>query len=85
MSVYVDELRRWAPRSRRTTCHMTADSVQELRAFAQAIGLPQSARHYGARVPHYDLNETQRNAALAAGAAYVPAREQARARIEARS
>jgi hypothetical protein len=36
------------------------------------------------RVPHYDLTPGKREAAIRAGAVFVPAREQARRRIAAR-
>ena len=83
MAVYVDELKRWG-KVRRQTCHLTADSVEELREFADLMGFPRGARHYGASVPHYDLNAEQRQLALEGGAEFVPAKEQARARIAAR-
>ena len=48
---------------------MTADSVEELHEFAQAIGVK---RHWFERsrkgVPHYDLCEEKRSWALAMGA-----------------
>ena len=86
MTVYVDELRTW-PHARGVfragSCHLTADSIDELHAFAARIGLRRSwaqlpPKH---RVPHYDLVASKREAALAAGAAFVPAKEQAAKRI----
>jgi len=81
--VYVDELRVWVE-GRIETSHLTADSADELQAFARALGLPDRAWHRGAKVPHYDLNSTWRTRALAAGAVFMPAREQARLRMARR-
>ena len=81
--VYVDELRVWAE-GRVETSHLTADSTQELEAFAHALALPDRAWHRDAKVPHYDLNATWRARAIAAGAVFVPAREQARLRMARR-
>lgn len=81
--VYVDELRIWK-HGRTETSHLTADSVEELRAFARILQIPERAWHRGSKVPHYDLNATWRAKVLAAGAVFVPAREQARARMALR-
>lgn len=81
--VYVDELRIWA-RGRIETSHLTADSLSELQAFARTLHIPERAWHRGSKVPHYDLNATWRARVLAAGAVFVPAREQARARMARR-
>ena len=84
MSVYVDELRMWTPRQprpfHRGSCHLTADTVEELHAFARAIGLRRGWFQDHPLHPHYDLTESRRGRALAAGAIFVAAREQARAR-----
>jgi hypothetical protein len=86
VTVYVDELRVW-PTSIRCfkagSCHLTADSVEELHAFAAAIGLRLEWFQDG-RIPHYDLTESRRTRALELGASFVPAKEQARRRIAAR-
>ncbi len=83
MSVYVDELRIWGERPVQT-CHLTADAVDELQAFAEHIGLPRRAWHSGSKIPHYDVNAQWRARALEAGALFVSAREQARRRLAAR-
>jgi hypothetical protein len=68
MAVYVDDLKsyplaRWRHGK---ACHMIADSVRELKAFAIAIGMreewfqPKSS-------PHFDLTEELRTRAVAAG------------------
>lgn len=86
MTVYVDELvihaNAWGP-FRGGSCHMTADTLDELHAMAAAIGMrrswfqPQST-------PHYDLVPSRRARALELGAVFVSAREQARKRLIAR-
>lgn len=80
MAVYIDELRVWGPGKGRT-CHMTADTVAELHAFARKHGIPDRYRHRGASVPHYDLGPKWRQWAEQHGAEFVPAREQARRRL----
>ena len=55
--------------------HLTADSREELHAFAADIGLPARAFHRGARHPHYDITKRQRFRALRGGARPVTARE----------
>lgn len=51
-------------------CHMFADSVEELVAFAERIGLKRSWLQGTApgKVPHFDLTEGKRWQALDAGA-----------------
>lgn len=52
------------------TCHLLADSLDELTGFAEEIGLKPSwlqGTEMG-RVPHFDLTEGKRRQALAAGA-----------------
>ena len=69
MSVYVDEPL-WEHRGR-MWCHLTADTVDELHAFAQRLGLPRRAfqsRPGRPWVDHYDLPETWRPLAIERGA-----------------
>lgn len=86
MAAYVDEIRIWhgaRPPFDRGSCHLTADTLEELHDTAGRIGLlriwfqPKS-------VPHYDLTPALRERALSAGAQFVPARDQARRRRAAR-
>lgn len=77
MTVYVDPLMeyggsatfRWAH-----SCHMMADTDEELHRFARKLGLkrqwhqPGPPRH---SVSHYDLNSSRRVAAVKAGAIEV--------------
>lgn len=70
MAVYVDGLRWWGMKMygrEVKTCHMTADSVEELQTFADKIGVHRCWLHNGSR-PHYDLTARMRNAALEHGA-----------------
>jgi len=65
------------------SCHLTTDGpIEELHAFAERIGLRRVWFQEHPLVPHYDLTATKRAAALAAGALFVPSREQARYRRE---
>jgi len=70
MSVYVDPLtpcmasRRWRwPKA----CHLFADTLDELHAFAAKLGL-KHAWFQGGRFPHYDLTPGMRTKAVAKGA-----------------
>lgn len=86
MTVYVDELMKWPTRIRcfkNGSAHLTADTEEELHELAQRIGLKR-AWFQNKRVPHYDLTASKREAALAAGAVFVPGKTQAHRRIEAR-
>lgn len=77
MSVYVDPLCRhggsasfrWA-----VSCHMYADTIEELHAFAAKIGLRREWFQDKA-VPHYDLNERRWAAAVMHGVVQHTRRE----------
>ncbi|MDR6426711.1 hypothetical protein J2738_002849 [Variovorax paradoxus] len=71
--VYVDDAEVW--KYGRGWFHLTADSLEELHAFAANIGFAARAFHQGARHPHYDITEGQRILALRGGARPVTARE----------
>jgi Protein of unknown function (DUF4031) len=76
VAVYVDEAL-WEFRGR-MWCHITADSVDELHAFAADLGIPRRAfqsRPGRPWVDHYDLPETHREAAVARGAVPLTFRE----------
>lgn len=73
MAAYVDGLVEWPktpnwPHGK--ACHLVADTVEELHAVADAIGLMrlwfQNIPQHSA--PHYDLTEGKRHMALRAGA-----------------
>jgi len=87
VTVYVDEVRVYPTKIRcfkGGSAHLTADSIDELHTFAQRIGLRREWFQDHPLHPHYDLTPGRREAALRAGAAFVPAREQAKARLAAR-
>ena len=71
MSVFVDELRnyggsasfRWT-----NSCHMYADTLDELHAMADRIGMKRAWFQDKHGFPHYDLVERRRIVALRAGA-----------------
>ena len=62
--VYVDRLRAVAGFPCSRACHMTADSLGEMHAFAASIGM----RHEWSQKDHYDLGPAKRRAAVRAGA-----------------
>ena len=66
MTVYVDDSRlSWRGRS---WCHLVADSVSELHAFAAQLGLRQEWFQYRTMYPHYDVTVSVQRRALALGA-----------------
>jgi hypothetical protein len=70
VALLVDEPRWWW-RGRRW-CHLVSDhDLEELHAFAAALGVPRRAF----QGDHYDLHEELRLEALVAGAEAVPSRE----------
>ena len=74
MSVYVDNLMVWggdeAPRCFRhkPSCHLYADTLEELHAFALRIGMRRCWFQNESTLPHYDLTEGKRAQAVANGA-----------------
>ena len=95
MTVMVDQLVAWPVAAKagarhvfgngRQSCHLTADSLDELHAFALRIGLKRAWFQDHPSAPHYDLTPSRRAKALAAGAVFVSSRDQARARLRARA
>jgi hypothetical protein len=79
MSVYVDQLTpcvtspqwRW-PKS----CHLVADTVEELHGFAGRIGLRRSWFQLSrCGMPHYDLTPARRQRAVEQGAIEITRRQ----------
>jgi hypothetical protein len=69
VSVYVDQLRHWGWAYGKS-CHLIADSLDELHEVAKSIGVRREwfQEPPRASVPHYDLTAKRRAAAVAAGA-----------------
>ena len=72
MTVYVDNYN--APFGRMIMCHMVADTLDELHAMADKIGV---ARKWfqDHRTPHYDICKSKQELAFKHGALPVTARE----------
>lgn len=72
MSVYVD---RAVYRYRRMLmCHMVADTLGELHAMADHIGIKRCWFQSDASTPHYDICKSKRALAVSAGAIEVDRR-----------
>jgi uncharacterized protein DUF4031 len=74
--VYVDEaiFKRWG----RRWCHLTADTAEELHAFADMLGLRRSRFQSKPARPwadHYDITEEKRKEAVARGAVEITLKE----------
>lgn len=78
MTVYVDDAVFKKPGGRKRYCHLAADTLEELHAFAAQIGLGRHFFHASAKHIHYDLAEDRRASAVSAGAKEVSSRELAR-------
>lgn len=75
MSVYVDELMVYTNSSRaprcfrgKESCHMYADTMEELHAMALKIGMKLEWFQADNRLPHYDLVANRRARAVKSGA-----------------
>lgn len=66
MAVYVDDSRlAWRGKS---WCHLVADSINELHAFAEQLGLRREWFQDRTMYPHYDVTVRVKERALALGA-----------------
>ena len=79
MSVYVDPMlpclrsRKW---KYSMSCHLVADTEEELDRMAKSLGLKRSWRQELRRgMMHYDLTENKRKLAIRCGAIPLPRRE----------
>ena len=71
MSVYVDYEFATRPTGKwpfKKACHMTADTLPELHAMADRLGLKRAWFQNHPRYPHYDLTSTKRRLAVGLGA-----------------
>ena len=77
MTVYVDDMFLW-PISKKwkygESCHMTADTVEELKKFAVSIGLKEKW-YQPKSMPHFDLTSNKRALAVKNGALELGIRE----------
>jgi hypothetical protein len=73
MSVYVDKPR--FPFGRMIMCHMIADSLGELHAMADRIGVKRKWLQVDGSTPHYDICKAKRALAVEAGALEVGLRD----------
>ena len=67
MGVYVDALRDWGWRLGRS-CHLIADTNEELHEFAAKLGLKRAWFQKSTSGPHYDLTASKRALAVRLGA-----------------
>ncbi|MCQ0031499.1 DUF4031 domain-containing protein [Burkholderia glumae] len=80
MTVYVDDMYRHAVwrQGPRKTSHLFADSTAELIAMSASIGVdPKSIQNLGEDGEHIEVADSERAAALAAGAVAVTLRQSA--------
>ena len=70
--VYVDQMR--APLKRMIMCHMVADTLEELHAMAEKIGMKREW-FQDKRWPHYDVSLTRKKLAIKYGAKEITRRE----------
>jgi hypothetical protein len=75
MTVFVDDMR--AAYRGMTMCHMMADTLAELHAMAERIGVGRNWFQDSMSGPHYDIALDKRAAAVAAGAREVTLRQMA--------
>ena len=95
MTVYVDQLVTYHQKAKsggryfdsgKQSCHMMADTREELDAMADQIGLRRSWIQYpdNSLLMHYDLTPPKRVSAVKHGAIEVDAKELAKKRIAAK-
>jgi hypothetical protein len=73
MAVYVDRIMKWGRTASwpyEESCHLVADTLEELHELAESIGLRRQwfQAGLGHRVPHYDLTPNKRDQAIRNGA-----------------
>lgn len=83
MAVYVDEAAYSKPPRFINWAHLTADSVDELHAFAQRLGLKRSwFQDKHPTFPHYDVSPSVRAKAITLGAVEVKGKERVAQMVE---
>ena len=73
MSVYVDHY--FAQYGRMQMSHMIADTLEELHAMADKIGVARKWFQQHASIPHYDVCKSKRELAIKFGAVPVDRRD----------
>jgi hypothetical protein len=73
MAVFVDDMK--APFGRMIMCHMVADTIPELHAMADKIGVNRRWFQSTASWPHYDIALSTRAIAVANGAIEITVRD----------
>jgi hypothetical protein len=86
LTVYVDPIIAWGwkPPFDKGSCHLTADTLEELHAFAARLGMRRAWFQDHPLCPHYDLTPGRREVAVRLGAKEEGAIEGARRRRAAR-
>ena len=74
MAVYVDPLLDWGWKYGKS-CHMIADTNEELHSMAERIGLKREWFQKSSSGPHYDLTSKKRDQAIRAGAVALDHRQ----------
>lgn len=74
--IYVDSpIFKKSEKGRKLYAHMVADSLAEVRTFAESIGVKPHFWHSQARLSHFDITSEQHAIALLNGAQLVSSRE----------
>lgn len=71
--IYIDSLKAYTPKKGwrwNSSCHMFADSLEELHEFADKIGMKRTW-FQDTKLPHYDLTAKRRQLAVHLGAIEV--------------
>lgn len=89
MCVYIDQIIIWPGKKAKCfnagSCHLTADTLDELHLFAEKLGLKREWYQDHPLVKHYDLTVKKRALALQLGAIEMSFREQKQLGIGRRS
>lgn len=75
MTVYVDPAVWKKPKGKKFYAHLVADTLEELHAFSETVGIKQHFFHSSAKWKHYDITSEQRDLAIAAGAIPITSKE----------
>jgi hypothetical protein len=73
--IYVDPATFRKPNGRKFYGHMVGTTVEELKIFAESIGVKRHFWHSQQALSHFDINSDQRQTALQHGAIEVSSKE----------